>query len=309
MTERTTVLLGEMKKSNIDYLMKRKFPPTNKMLAAALMGERPPSDESYLREIEEYRVTLEKKTPHEIFSLHSKECEKEIKEGEDRKEQGYFFNQLNAKADFDYWSKATYWTLEEAIALSFGKDPKKVSWKTIEQYSTSSLVNAYRNLRELAVRAKNWKKLFDPVYPIIFVKWTKDNDIPFPEQLEELVIKRAGEGKNWEQEYSKLEVEAKEHRNTIRIQQTYIEQLESQLAEAKNNQFIDGYMSPYMKLMQQAVIANKVTETNHQKKQTLIQWIKDNASEGLEISDNMAKSMATLMRSPEAKKGGNKKVS
>jgi hypothetical protein len=35
-----------------------------------------------------------------------------------------FFNQPDAVADYDHWSKTAHWTLDEAIALSFGKAPE-----------------------------------------------------------------------------------------------------------------------------------------------------------------------------------------
>jgi hypothetical protein len=43
-----------------------------------------------------------------------------------------------ARADFEHWSKAAHWTLEEAIALSFGRAPERVSWEKIKPYVQSS---------------------------------------------------------------------------------------------------------------------------------------------------------------------------
>ena len=50
------------------------------------------------------------------------------KQEEERKK---FYNQPDANADFDYYCKCPYWTLDEAIALSLGKDPVKVNWNTV----------------------------------------------------------------------------------------------------------------------------------------------------------------------------------
>ena len=47
-------------------------------------------------------------------------------------DQRQFFNQPRAAADFDYWSKMTHWTLDEAIALSFGKAPEVVNEKSLK---------------------------------------------------------------------------------------------------------------------------------------------------------------------------------
>jgi hypothetical protein len=40
-----------------------------------------------------------------------------------------FFNRPHANADFDHWSKAAHWTLDEAIALSLGKAPEVAGGK------------------------------------------------------------------------------------------------------------------------------------------------------------------------------------
>jgi hypothetical protein len=51
-----------------------------------------------------------------------------------REENERFYNLKFADADFVHWSKAAHWTIYEAIALSFGKEPKVVTWQKIELY-------------------------------------------------------------------------------------------------------------------------------------------------------------------------------
>jgi hypothetical protein len=51
-----------------------------------------------------------------------------------REEDARFFTQPQAKADFGHWSKAEHWSLDEAIALVFGKAPEIVSWDKIKTY-------------------------------------------------------------------------------------------------------------------------------------------------------------------------------
>ena len=114
---------------------------------------------------------------------------------------------------------------------------------------------------------------------------------------------------DWEQEYNNLATEIKELHNTVRVKQAHIEQLESQLSGAINNQIINSYTSPYMKLMQEAVIENKITAENYPTKETLVQWFKDNEPEGINISPNIRGFMASAIRSPEAQRGGNKRTS
>ena len=75
--------------------------------------------------------------PEDLQALYEQEHEKERVEQQakaDREEAQRFFNQPRAKADFEYWSKCAYWTLDEAIALSLGKAPQIVSWEKVKGY-------------------------------------------------------------------------------------------------------------------------------------------------------------------------------
>ena len=103
----------------------------------------------------------------------AEERKKEAEEEEAKR----FFNWPQVRADFSHWSKASYWRLEEAIALSFGKDPRQVNWKSIEAHlAVSPFVRRYRDVRDLATRAKAMKRLFDPVLPGFFITWANRMD-------------------------------------------------------------------------------------------------------------------------------------
>ena len=81
----------------------------------------------------------------------------EIVRRAEREEQDRFFNQPHAKADFAYWIKAAHWTLDEAIALSFGKAPEHVSWERLKNLvQISPFAVEYQRRRELALRARQW---------------------------------------------------------------------------------------------------------------------------------------------------------
>jgi len=92
-------------------------------------------------------------------------------------DRALFFNQPAANADFRYWSRMACWSLEEAIALSLGKDPKLVygssfseakDWQAIER---SPFPAEYERRSELARRAHSMHQLFDPVQPADFLTW------------------------------------------------------------------------------------------------------------------------------------------
>jgi hypothetical protein len=78
------------------------------------------------QEIKEYRARLEAISPNELQSLFESEKAKADAESLakwQREEEARFFHQPYATADFEHWSKAVYWTLEEAIALMMEKAP------------------------------------------------------------------------------------------------------------------------------------------------------------------------------------------
>ena len=123
----------------------------------------------------------------------------------EEREESFFFNTPAANADFDHWSRAAYWTLEEAIALSFGKDPARVNWRAISDYDQASrFPKLYARRLDLAKRAALWKKLFDPVLPGIFIGWARDNEIEFPAELESLVRARGNFIGSWKTYYDLL---------------------------------------------------------------------------------------------------------
>jgi hypothetical protein len=118
-----------------------------------------------------------------------------------------FFDQPEAVADFEFWSKMPSWTLDEATALSFGKNPDIVSGSSMEQYPQqySSFARAYmqrrRLLRRLLSRVDGWKtgsgvatmpaaggEAFMPPGELLSV--TERNSIAFPQELIDAVRAR-----------------------------------------------------------------------------------------------------------------------
>lgn len=207
----------------IKFLITRKFPPivAASLPPSLLLGKRPELKVSALvrtrleREIAEYRDKLEALPANELEALlvsESAKAEEERVAESQREEEIRFFNQPYAAADFDHWSKAAHWTLEEAVALCLGKAPEVVNWRTLQSYqAVSPFVFRYARLWDLAKRATLWQKLFDPVLPIIFVNWAKDSAIEFPAALAEKVIKINGNMIDWKAEYEKLDHQSDDH--------------------------------------------------------------------------------------------------
>lgn len=197
--------------ARIEYLVRRRFPNVDRLrpFPPSLGRGRglPPPDTTELRKaVEAYRVELAALTLDEVIARQEDEKVKEreeVRQRLDREEQERFFNLPHANADYDHWSKAAHWTLDEALALSFGRAPEIVRWDQLQKFSSlgSPFVAQYARRRDLALRALTWKQLFDPVLPGIFLAWAKRTDIAVPSELTEAVQKRGVQVADWKSLY------------------------------------------------------------------------------------------------------------
>jgi hypothetical protein len=215
--------MSDDKTERIKFLIARKFPSLIlASLSSAPERNKQPSHkftyadiEHRRQEAEKYRAELQALASGELQSLFESEtakAEAEKAAEAEREEEARFFHHPTAAADFEHWSKAAHWSLEEALALAFGKAPELVSWSTIHRYQqVSPFVFRYARLRDLAQRAMAWQKLFDPVLPIIFVNWAKENDIDFPADLAEKVIGRSSNSMDWKALFEQLKKQSDEH--------------------------------------------------------------------------------------------------
>jgi hypothetical protein len=124
-----------------------------------------------------------------------------------------------------------YWTVEEAIALSFGKSPDIVSWKEISVYKDSSpFVKKYMKAQKLVQRALEAKELkYEPgsygsntkrIKPYDFVNWAKTNNLDFPTELEKIILERVDKITDWQALYKEKDLE--------------VEQLKKKLEDSQN---------------------------------------------------------------------------
>jgi hypothetical protein len=105
-----------------------------------------------------------------------------------------FFNQSNAAADFRYWGKMACWSLEEAIALSFGKNPHVVNAAALfgdkyvsAAHTRSRFPGEYARRNEHVRRASSMLKLRDPIDPKAFLAWAQPVFESLPPELLEQV--------------------------------------------------------------------------------------------------------------------------
>jgi hypothetical protein len=128
------------------------------------------SGASLPRRLEAFSRELAALTPEALVARFNEAQKKELEELQakaDQEESDRFYNKPQARADFAHWSKAAPWTLDEAIALSFGRAPEIVRWEQLQKFTAlgSPFVSEYARRRDLATRAVAWNQLYDPVLP------------------------------------------------------------------------------------------------------------------------------------------------
>lgn len=195
---------------DITFLLQRKFPLFGLTRASpGIVVPRPLAGPRYTNDtVATFRAELEALTDSELHERVAAERDtialgKRVRA--DAEERARFFHQPDAAADYDHWSKAAHWTLDEAIALSLGKAPEVVTWERVNPLvHVSPFAKQFERLRDLARRAAQWGQLFHPVLPGIFLGWAKRNDIPYPKELEEKVVARGNHIVDWKAAYDQL---------------------------------------------------------------------------------------------------------
>lgn len=228
------------KQDPILFLVGRRF-PDYRILMGSLDSVSFSGDESkVLRErfqerrveLKEYESRLKKLSNEDLQSLYKAETEKhkqELIQKLDEKEQLRFYNLPSSNADFEHWSKTAYWTLEEAVALSFGKNPDLVSWNKLKNHTknfTSPFIEKYRKTRELTRRAKVAKQISDPVWPGAFITWANRNGLSFPQELVGKVESHGHATPDWKDYYDQL----KTQHETLEKDHTLVKEKLSQLS-------------------------------------------------------------------------------
>lgn len=136
-----------------------------------------------LAEITELQTEANKKYCVRIAANKSRRLE-----ASKQKDEELFFNYPSQQADFEFWAKMDYWTEDEAVALSFGRNPKTINWDVVFQYTgISPFAKEYEKRRILAQRACKCGAIINPISPIKFLCWASKVKIICPEELVSLV--------------------------------------------------------------------------------------------------------------------------
>jgi hypothetical protein len=151
-------------------------------------GERASTARPPLLQAKEYQDELWNLPTADLFAL-----ERELIGAEEAKyklsahgsiNRGWFFDQPDAQADFEYWSKAEYWTSDEAVAISFGKNPKVVTGEALKNYlGKAQFADNYFLRCDLLDRAIQSDRLPKEIPPADFLEWAHQRSIPIPSAL------------------------------------------------------------------------------------------------------------------------------
>jgi len=204
----------------IEFLVGRKFPNSKNLKMAHVVAPSPGRSiidrnllEEQRKKIEEYESDLRALEHSDLIKLFESEQElhrQEIALKAEEEERNRFFNQSTSNADYEHWCKATYWTLDEAIALSFGKDPEQVNWGKLKDYHSSppsTFVDEYRKKRDLAIRAKNFNQLYDPILPSLFLAWARRTGIDVVSELTKGIEAQGVVIADWKDQYDNLQIQ------------------------------------------------------------------------------------------------------
>ena len=110
---------------------------------------------------------------------------KEYYAAEERKR---VFNQPYADADFEHWASASFWSLDEVAALSFGKNPRIVTWEIVSSLmKISPFAKTFADRRDLVHRVGVMGQLAKQTAPSVVLAWAERMRFPIPAELVEAV--------------------------------------------------------------------------------------------------------------------------
>lgn len=243
----------------VDFLVKRKFPEDfanddwsvnfTRLFGPVLVEEcqfRAPDILELRNQLESaeilYRQQLQAMLPDDLNGLFEIEFAMNKRELEAKSEElDKFYNRPAAAADYEQWSKAATWTVDEAIALSLGKSPEAVTWEIVKRDTQfSKFAKIYARNRDLALRATEAGELSNPVQPSKFLGWAKQFGIDCPAELAGLVNAGNDNSQDWKAEYDELATALEAKDQMIADLTEQLDQLEKQLKTSENKKILSS---------------------------------------------------------------------
>lgn len=238
-------------KDPIRYLLNDKFPV--QVMVSLFDNSQPETEvkQTTRKEIAEFQESLKKKTKEEITVLVAEARNREIERlrlQEEKIEREAFFNHPSSNADFSYWSRISYWTLEEGVALSLGKNPRIVNSEKLRAHrGISPFIAKYESKHEEVRRAKAMVQLWDITDPFLFTKWAQRVGFEMPAELSSKILVLGPQNLDWKLEFeqevvakAKVQISLNEANEKmleiLKENSSFIEKM-----NAENNKLIQGY--------------------------------------------------------------------
>lgn len=254
-------------------------------------------DQQVLTEAESYKKEIRARyTPEELVAM-AKKLEAEKAQAKQlqamNKEQSFFFHQPDAQADFEHWSKAAYWSIDEAVALLLGKDPEIVTWAKIEPLKDeSTFARDFARVRDLAMRSKEVNELTERNHPGRFLEWARQRNLKISGELIAAVEAAGVQIIDWQERYLRLKVEHDEQSKLTRelakdlddvvTRNTELQDRIAQLDSARSSWEFDEDDPKYPEELDIAMqvwrAATNQKDFDSSTKQWVVKWLNENYS-------------------------------
>lgn len=148
---------------------------------------------------------------NELYKLEKQEID-DLHNQEIAKIENDLFHQDKMNADYAHWIKADYWTVEECLALTFGKNPNIINYRYVSEnrYCEANLgcvmtefVKRYDKLLNLVERSiesgflktiQTYGKALNTekrrILPLQYISWAQSKSTALPKELEAIASKK-----------------------------------------------------------------------------------------------------------------------
>ncbi len=189
----------------IGYLVSRRLPWVN---PNALKGSVPFPDPATAERVAQVRTEFSYLDDDALFEMESSWVADELRQKAAKAEADEAarpFNSLGSAADFDHWGRCSYWSIEEAVALTLGKEPARATLKIVSPFAVlSPFAQRYLKLHEIVRRAVASKQLTEPTYIGPYLAWAKRLDIDVAPGLIAACEMRGIEVQDWKGLFDEL---------------------------------------------------------------------------------------------------------
>lgn len=121
----------------------------------------------------------------ELYAQMVREQAEVFKQVRSEFDRDAFFNEPEAEADFSAWMQMPMWSVNEAVALSLGKNPDLVTPKSMKaiRRNKSNFAQVYAFRRTAIKRAVSGGHFHNPIPRVDFIRWAAEHQMVLPEPL------------------------------------------------------------------------------------------------------------------------------